>query len=189
MSEIKNNVFKRMPSFFKIAINQFKAQWLWFIIPFAVSLIMLGIMMLVFNLNQTDEVKQANGYFRLAGIFSFAMIIITIYKNYTSFKKHYYVNKLFNINPIYYFVVVSAITSILMLIAVTAIALVMPVNLEHSFLSLLYYVIMSFIFMVVASTIFGLLTVIRKNVKFLFIIITVISFLMVPTININDIIT
>src|SRR5699024_12691072 len=81
--------------------NRLKGQCKWFVIPFIISILLLCLLMFIFNVNGTEEIKQSRGYFRLASLISFSFIWIAIYQSYQLFKKEYFTAKVFNLNPIF----------------------------------------------------------------------------------------
>lgn len=64
------NYFINTPHLIKHAYHRLKSQWMWLVIPFIVSMVVLLIMMLIFKMNGTEEIKQARGFFRLAAVMS-----------------------------------------------------------------------------------------------------------------------
>ncbi|MBU0439116.1 sugar ABC transporter permease [Staphylococcus succinus] len=174
------NFYKNIPYLFKHAYRRLKTQWMWLAIPFIASLLLMFLMMLIFKLNDTEEIKQARGYFRLAGITSFAYIWIAIYQSYIIYKKDYLIGKLYNINPIFQNIVIATITSITMFISLVIIIFATPVNIESSIPSTLYYVVMTLIFIVVVSTILGLLTIKYTKINAMYFVGSFITFFIVP---------
>ncbi|MCG7339849.1 sugar ABC transporter permease [Staphylococcus sp. ACRSN] len=176
------NFYKNIPYLLKHVFARIKKRWIWFATPFIASIIILLVMMLIFNLNNTEEIKQARAYYRLAALTSFAFIWITIYQVYQIYKKDYFISKLYNINPIFQNIIITLATSVLMFIALVIIIFATPVNIESSIISTLYYVIMAMVFMVIVSTIIGLLTILYTKINIIFYIISSITFFIVPII-------
>ena len=81
------NFYKNAPFLSKHLYHRLKGQWKWFVIPFIISILLLCLLMFIFNVNGTEEIKQARGYFRLAALISFSFIWIAIYQSYQLFKK------------------------------------------------------------------------------------------------------
>ncbi|MEX5964223.1 sugar ABC transporter permease [Staphylococcus ureilyticus] len=178
------NFYKNAPFLSKHLYHRLKGQWKWFVIPFIISILLLCLLMFIFNVNGTEEIKQARGYFRLAALISFSFIWIAIYQSYQLFKKEYFTAKVFNLNPIFQTIMIAIISNLLMFIALMMIILMTPVNIESSIPSTIYFVIMSIIFVVVISTVFGLLTITKNNVDIIFYILSVIMFFLVPIVYI-----
>lgn len=174
--------FKNTPYLMKHAYHRLKSKWMWLAIPFVVSIAMLLIMMLIFHLSGTEEIKQARGYFRLSSLVCFAFIWVAIYQSYNSFKTDYFIVKLFNFNPIYQNILIAVVTSITMFITLIIIMLATPVNIESSIYSALFYVVMTLLFIVVASTLLGLISIINSKVNIIFYVVTFIMFFTVPII-------
>ena len=78
--------FKNTPYLMKHAYHRLKSKWMWLAIPFVVSIAMLLIMMLIFHLSGTEEIKQARGYFRLSSLVCFAFIWLRYTKATTALK-------------------------------------------------------------------------------------------------------
>lgn len=176
------NFYKNIPYLLKHVLVSFKERWIWFVAPFVASIIILLIMMLVFKMNNTEEIKQARAYYRLAALTSFSFMWITIYQVYLIYKKDYFISKLYNINPIFQNIIITIASSILMFISLIIIIFATPVNIESSVISTLYYVIMALIFMVVVSTIMGLISILTTKLNLIYYIISAITFFIVPII-------
>ena len=129
-------------------------------------------------MNNTEEIKQARAYYRLAALTSFSFMWITIYQVYLIYKKDYFISKLYNINPIFQNIIITIASSILMFISLIIIIFATPVNIESSVISTLYYVIMALIFMVVVSTIMGLISILTTKLNLIYYIISAITFLL-----------
>jgi teichoic acid transport system permease protein len=176
------NFYKNTPYLSKHLFHRLKGQWKWFVIPFVVSILLLWLLMFIFKINGTEEIKQARGYFRLAALTSFIFIWMAIYHSVHLFKKEYFTTKLYNLNPIFQNIVIAVISNLLMFIALMFIIFMTPVNIESSIPSALYFVVMSTIFVVITSTLIGLFTVIRKNVDMIMYVLSFIMFFIVPII-------
>lgn len=176
------NFYKNIPYLLKHVLVRFKEIWIWFVAPFVASIIILLIMMLVFKMNNTEEIKQARAYYRLAALTSFSFMWITIYQVYLIYKKDYFISKLYNINPIFQNIIITIASSILMFVSLIIIIFATPVNIESSVISTLYYVIMALIFMVVVSTIMGLISILTTKLNLIYYIISAITFFIVPII-------
>ena len=90
--------------------------------------------------------------------------------------------KLFNFNPIYQNILIAVVTSITMFITLIIIMLATPVNIESSIYSALFYVVMTLLFIVVTSTLLGLISIINSKVNIIFYVVTFIMFFTVPII-------
>lgn len=176
------NFCKNIPYLIKHVYLRLKERWIWFVAPFVASIIILLIMMLIFKINNTEEIKQARAYYRLAALTSFSFMWITIYQSYLIYKKDYFISKLYNINPIFQNIIIALVSSILMFASLVIIIFATPVNIESSIISTLYYVVMTLIFTVVISTIMGLLTIISSKINIIYYIISTITFFIVPII-------
>ena len=174
------NFYKNAPFLSKHLYHRLKGQWKWFVIPFISSILLLCLLMFIFNVNGTEEIKQARGYFRLAALISFSFIWVAIYQSYQLFKKEYFTAKVFNLNPIFQTIMIAIISNLLMFIALMMIIIMTPVNIESSIPSTIYFVVMSIIFVVTISTVFGLLTITKNKVNIIFYILSVIMFFIVP---------
>ncbi|RIP33078.1 sugar ABC transporter permease [Staphylococcus gallinarum] len=176
------NFCKNIPYLIKHVYLRLKERWIWFVAPFVASIIILLIMMLIFKINNTEEIKQARAYYRLAALTSFSFMWITIYQSYLIYKKDYFISKLYNINPIFQNIIIALVSCILMFVSLVIIIFATPVNIESSIISTLYYVVMTLIFTVVISTIMGLLTIISSKINIIYYIISTITFFIVPII-------
>lgn len=180
------NYFINTPHLLRHAYQRLKSQWMWLVIPFIVSILVLLIMVLIFKMNGTEEIKQARGFFRLAAVMSFAYIWIAIYQSYNTFKHDYFTGKLFNLNPIFQNIIISLLFSVIMYISLIMIILATPVNIESSMLSTLYFVAMSLVFMVVISTLLGLIAIVSNKVNIIYYVVSVVMFFIVPIIFIPN---
>src|SRR5699024_5710088 len=149
-----------------------------------ISILLLCLLMFIFNVNGTEEIKQERGYLRLAALISFSFIWISIYQSYQLFKKEYFTTKVFNLNPIFQTFMISIISTLLFFIALIIITLMTSVNIDSSNPSTIYFVIMSIIFFIIISTVFCLLTITINNVYIIFYILSVIIFFLVPIVYI-----
>lgn len=170
----------------KHAYHRLKSKWMWLAIPFVVSIAMLLIMMLIFHLSGTEEIKQARGYFRLTSLVCFAFIWIAIYQSYNTFKTDYFVGKLFNLNPVFQNILISIVISITMFITLIIIILATPVNIESSIYSALFFVVMTMLFIIIISTFLGLISIIQSKINTIFYGVTFIMFFTVPIIFIPN---
>lgn len=180
------NYFINTPHLIKHAYHRLKSQWMWLVIPFIVSMVVLLIMMLIFKMNGTEEIKQARGFFRLAAVMSFAYIWIAIYQSFNTFKHDYFTGKLFNINPIFQNIIIALLFSLVMFISLIMIILATPVNIESSVLSTLFFVAMSLVFIVVISTVLGLIAIVSNKINIIYYIVSAVMFFIVPIIFIPN---
>ena len=88
--------------------------------------------------------------------------------------------KSFHISAVTPTIVIAMLGLITILILGIVIIILKPVNFEASILSFLYYLVILAIFISVTSIILGLLSYAIKHVKLIFIIVSAISFFMVP---------
>lgn len=180
------NYFINTPHLLRHAYQRLKSQWMWLVIPFIVSILVLLTMVLIFKMNGTEEIKQARGFFRLAAVMSFAYIWIAIYQSYNTFKHDYFTGKLFNLNPIFQNIIIALLFSVIMYISLIMIILATPVNIESSMLSTLFFVAMSLVFMVVISTLLGLIAIVSNKVNIIYYVVSVVMFFIVPIIFIPN---
>ncbi|WP_436953497.1 sugar ABC transporter permease [Staphylococcus shinii] len=178
--------FKNTPYLMKHAYHRLKSKWMWLATPFVVSIALLLIMMLIFHLSGTEEIKQARGYFRLTSLVCFAFIWIAIYQSYNTFKTDYFVGKLFNLNPVFQNILISIVISITMFITLIIIILATPVNIESSIYSALFFVVMTMLFIIIISTFLGLISIIQSKINTIFYVVTFIMFFTVPIIFIPN---
>ncbi|MDW8572615.1 sugar ABC transporter permease [Staphylococcus shinii] len=178
--------FKNTPYLMKHAYHRLKSKWMWLAAPFVVSIALLLIMMLIFHLSGTEEIKQARGYFRLTSLVCFAFIWIAIYQSYNTFKTDYFVGKLFNLNPVFQNILISIVISITMFITLIIIILATPVNIESSIYSALFFVVMTMLFIIIISTFLGLISIIQSKINTIFYVVTFIMFFTVPIIFIPN---
>ncbi|MGW7900445.1 sugar ABC transporter permease [Staphylococcus shinii] len=178
--------FKNTPYLMKHAYHRLKSKWMWLAAPFVVSIALLLIMMLIFHLSGTEEIKQARGYFRLTSLVCFAFIWIAIYQSYNTFKTDYFVGKLFNLNPVFQNILISIVISITMFITLIIIILATPVNIESSIYSALFFVVMTMLFIIIISTFLGLISIIQSKINTIFYVVTFIMFFTLPIIFIPN---
>ncbi|PHK49544.1 sugar ABC transporter permease [Staphylococcus edaphicus] len=178
--------FINTPYLIKHAYHRLKPKWMWLVIPFIASAIVLLIMMMIFNMNGIEEIKQARGFFRLAAVTSFAYMWIAIYQSYNTFKHDYFTGKLFNLNPIFQNVIIALLFGLTMFISLVMIVLATPVNIESSILSILFFVVMSIIFMVVISTLLGLIAIMQNKLNMTYFVVSIIMFFIVPIVFIPN---
>ncbi|MGD6887320.1 sugar ABC transporter permease [Staphylococcus shinii] len=178
--------FKNTPYLMKHAYHRLKSKWMWLAAPFVVSIALLLIMMLIFHLSGTEEIKQARGYFRLTSLVCFAFIWIAIYQSYNTFKTDYFVGKLFNLNPVFQNILISIVISITMFITLIIIILATPVNIESSIYSVLFFVVMTMLFIIIISTFLGLISIIQSKINTIFYVVTFIMFFTLPIIFIPN---
>lgn len=178
--------FKNTPYLMKHAYHRLKSKWMWLAAPFVVSIALLLIMMLIFHLSGTEEIKQARGYFRLTSLVCFAFIWIAIYQSYNTFKTDYFIGKLFNLNPVFQNILISIVISITMFITIIIIILATPVNIESSIYSALFFVVMTMLFIIIISTFLGLISIIQSKINTIFYVVTFIMFFTLPIIFIPN---
>ncbi|WP_437750863.1 sugar ABC transporter permease [Staphylococcus shinii] len=178
--------FKDTPYLMKHAYHRLKSKWMWLAAPFVVSIALLLIMMLIFHLSGTEEIKQARGYFRLTSLVCFAFIWIAIYQSYNTFKTDYFIGKLFNLNPVFQNILISIVISITMFITLIIIILATPVNIESSIYSALFFVVMTMLFIIIISTFLGLISIIQSKINTIFYVVTFIMFFTLPIIFIPN---
>ncbi|MEN3939145.1 sugar ABC transporter permease [Staphylococcus shinii] len=178
--------FKNTPYLMKHAYHRLKSKWMWLAAPFVVSIALLLIMMLIFHLSGTEEIKQARGYFRLTSLVCFAFIWIAIYQSNNTFKTDYFIGKLFNLNPVFQNILISIVISITMFITLIIIILATPVNIESSIYSALFFVVMTMLFIIIISTFLGLISIIQSKINTIFYVVTFIMFFTLPIIFIPN---
>ena len=171
---------KNFPHLISFCKKRFKQSWKWFAISSIVSLIMILAIEGFFNFNHTTDIIQARWLLRVAALIIFSIITLSIYLGYRYYVKDYIVMKSFHVSSVTPSIVIAMLALISMFILGLIIAFLKPVNFETSLLSLLYYLVISAIFISISAVMFGLLKYVFKNVDIVFIIISVISFFMVP---------
>ncbi|SCT20811.1 sugar ABC transporter permease [Staphylococcus caeli] len=174
------NYFTKTPYLMRHAYHHLKSQWIWLVTPFIVSLLALLTTMVIFKMNGTEEIKQAQGYFKLTAATSFLYIWIAIFCSYKTFKSEYYTGKLFNLNPIFQNIVIALVLCLTMLISLICIIIATPVNIESSIYSTLFFAIMSVFFVVIVSTLLGLCSILNRKVDMVYYVVSCVMFFIVP---------
>ncbi|RIM67842.1 sugar ABC transporter permease, partial [Staphylococcus arlettae] len=164
------------------ALSYQKRQWKWLVVPFICSLLLLLVLMVIFNINNTEDLQQARWFFRLSAFVTFGYVAVAIYLNYKRYVRVYYTGKMFNISPIVEIIINTIVWCILLLILLVIFIFSTPINIESSFITTLYFVIMAGILISVISIIMGLITVLMFKLDTLFYICTAITFFIVPII-------
>ena len=94
------NYNKKIPNLINSALSYQKRQWKWLVVPFICSLLLLLVLMVIFNINNTEDLLQARWFFRLSAFVTFGYVGVAIYLNYKRYVRVYYTGKMFNISPI-----------------------------------------------------------------------------------------
>lgn len=176
------NYNKKIPNLINSALSYQKRQWKWLVVPFICSLLLLLVLMVIFNINNTEDLQQARWFFRLSAFVTFGYVAVAIYLNYKRYVRVYYTGKMFNISPIVEIIINTIVWCILLLILLVIFIFSTPINIESSFITTLYFVIMAGILISVISIIMGLITVLMFKLDTLFYICTAITFFIVPII-------
>lgn len=176
------NYNKKFPYLINSALSYQKRQWKWSVVPFICSLLLLFIFMVVFKINNTEDLQQARWFFRLSAFVTFAFVTVAIYLNYKRFVRVYYTGKMFNISPIVEIIINTIVWCLLLLILLIIFIFSTPINIESSFITTFYFVIMAGILITVISIILGLISILTFKIDTLFYICTAITFFIVPII-------
>lgn len=176
------NYNKKFPYLINSALSYQKRQWKWSVVPFICSLLLLFIFMVVFKINNTEDLQQARWFFRLSAFVTFAFVTVAIYLNYKRFVRVYYTGKMFNISPIVEIIINTIVWCLLLLILLIISIFSTPINIESSFITTFYFVIMAGILITVISIILGLISILTFKIDTLFYICTAITFFIVPII-------
>ncbi|MEQ6961237.1 sugar ABC transporter permease [Staphylococcus arlettae] len=176
------NYNKKIPNLINSALSYQKRQWKWLVVPFICSLLLLLVLMVIFNINNTEDLQQARWFFRLSAFVTIGYVAVAIYLNYKRYVRVYYTGKMFNISPIVEIIINTIVWCILLLILLVIFIFSTPINIESSFITTLYFVIMAGILISVISIIMGLITVLMFKLDTLFYICTAITFFIVPII-------
>ena len=131
------------------------------------------------------EITQATILYRLAGFLVFGVIFIAIWNNYKNFPRDYYVTRHFNSSPMLHILISSCIYSLVLLLLMTVIGIVKPVNADTLIVGVLFYTFMTFIFIALLSYLLGLIRIIYAKLDVIFYILVFIVFCLLPIIFIK----
>ena len=171
---------KNLPHLFSFCTQRLKQTWKWFAISLIIGLVIILALEGFFNFNHTTDIVQVRWLFRISSFIIFSIIIQSIYIAYKYYIRDFVVMKSFHISAVTPTIVIAMLGLITILILGIVIIILKPVNFEASILSFLYYLVILAIFISVTSIILGLLSYAIKHVKLIFIIVSAISFFMVP---------
>lgn len=179
--------FKHFPSLLHLAKAKVKDTWKHDAILFLIQLIIIGIVIGLMYFFNMEEVEKAQWIYRMITFCAFVTITYIIYKSFKLYNQDYLIAKSFQLTPIITPIINALIGAIIIYVLSLITSIFKPVNLETSFISFVYFMLMTIIFIVFISITLGLLILISKKVFKLYVIGTVVLFFLVPIIFIpND---
>ena len=179
--------FKHFPSLLHLAKAKVKDTWKHDAILFLIQLIIIGIVIGLMYFFNMEEVEKAQWIYRMITFCAFVTITYIIYKSFKLYNQDYLIAKSFQLTPIITPIINALIGAIIIYVLSLITSIFKPVNLETSFISFVYFMLMTIIFIVFISITLGLLILISKKVFKLYVIGTIVLFFLVPIIFIpND---
>lgn len=179
--------FKHFSSLLHLAKAKVKDTWKYDAIIFLIQLIIISIVIGMMYLFNTEEIEKSQWIYRMIAFCTFVTIAYIIYKSFKLYSYDYLIAKSFQLTPIITPIINALIGIIIICVLSLITSIFKPVNLETSFISFVYFMLMTIIFIVFISITLGLLTLISKKVLKLYVIGTVVLFFLVPIIFIpND---
>lgn len=131
------------------------------------------------------EITQATVMYRLVGLLVFSIIFIAIWNNYRNFPRDFYVTRHFNSSPMLHILFSSCVYSIMLLVLMTVVGVVKPVNADTLILGVVFYNIMAFIFIMLVSYLLGLIRIIYPKLDVIFYSMTCVIFCLLPIVFIK----
>ncbi|HJE01322.1 teichoic acid transport system permease protein [Staphylococcus auricularis] len=172
--------YKHLPHLWHHAIHRVKHEWKWFILPVLISAILLIALMVSFHVKGTPDLNQARWYYRLSAFTSFMFVWFAIYRGYKLFEEDYWYNRQLSLTPVVHNVLVAIIYSVLLGIMEIIYIVATPLNIESSVLAVLFFMLMSVIFIILSSTILGQFTLVSNKVDIIYFILSVVIFILLP---------
>lgn len=181
------NFFKSIPELIRHSIYRLRMQKKWIILTFSIGIALILLCVLMFKIMGTLDVKQAAIEYRLVGFFTFAMIWIAVYINYRFYPRDFYVTRHYNVSPFLYHLISSAVYSVILLLLMFTFSLLKPVNTDTSIWGVLYYSLMSFVFILTFSFLLGMVYVLYSKLHRLYVLVTILLFLLAPIVYIPNV--
>lgn len=153
-------------------------KWIYLMIAIG-GLFVLGMAVLLKTMELLD-IKQANLMYRCVGLIVFGVIVVTIYLNFRSYPRDYYVTRHYNESPLFYNILSNGLYSIILLGLMLFASIFTPVNTDTSIWSVIYYIVMTFCFMYIMSVLLGMIHMLVTKLVYWYIVVAVILFLTVP---------
>lgn len=172
--------FKNLPHLITYCVRRLKKIWKWFVISLVIGIILVLGLEGIFDLNHNTDIAQGRWLFRVTSLIVFGHIVLSIYLGYKFYRKDYMVMKSFHISSVTPTIVIALLALVDMLILGLIIAFLKPVNFETSILSLIYYLMMTSLFIGVIAVTFGLLQFVHKRFDTIYFVLSAICFFIVP---------
>lgn len=172
--------FKNLPHLITYCVRRLKKIWKWFVISLVIGIILVLGLEGIFDLNHNTDIAQGRWLFRVTSLIVFGHIVLSIYLGYKFYRKDYMVMKSFHISSVTPTIVIALLALVDMLILGLIIAFLKPVNFETSILSLIYYLMMTSLFIGVIAVTFGLLQFVLKRFDTIYFVLSAICFFIVP---------
>ncbi|MBI5974714.1 teichoic acid translocation permease [Staphylococcus canis] len=180
------NFYNNIPELWRHSVYRLKMQKNWFLYALAIGIVLILGLTLILKLIGMLDIKQATILYRLVGLNVFGIIWIAIYINYRFYPRDYYVTRHYNTSPLLYLLISSALYSGILLVLMLVIALVKPVSADTAIWGVIYYTIMSFCFIFIFSFLLGMIYILYPNLDRIYIVITILIFLILPVIFIPN---
>ena len=172
--------FKNLPHLITYCVRRLKKIWKWFAMSLVIGIILVLGLEGIFDINHNTDIAQGRWLFRVTSLIVFGHIVLSVYLSYKFYRKDYMVMKSFHISSVTPTIVIALLAFVDMFILGLIIAFLKPINFETSLLSLIYYLIMTSIFIGVIAVTFGLLKFILKRFDTIYFIMSAICFFIVP---------
>ncbi|MGA4515249.1 teichoic acid transporter [Staphylococcus caledonicus] len=172
--------FKFFPSLMKFAKQRIIDTKKWFITLFVAQLILIAIVLISLSIIDIEEIVKARWLYRMITFISFITITATVYKSYREYSQDYLVTKSFQLTPLVTTIANILVGDIILMVLTLIIAIFKPINFETSMLAYLFFMLMTIVSMIFITVTLGLLDILSKKILTIFIIGSVVSFLLLP---------
>ncbi|MCU5746236.1 hypothetical protein N9R04_05810 [Staphylococcus sp. SQ8-PEA] len=180
------NFYKTLPNLWSQAVASLKRQWKYIVASIALVLLLFVILLIVLQLTGITEIVQARWYYRLTGFSTFTFVFCGIYLAFKNFNQDYIIFKSFKMSPYFQIILIAVLYSVIQWIVNTIIMFSTSINIDNSSFGILFYALMSILFIDVVASILGLLSIISKNIEKIFYVIIVLTFILSPILYIPN---
>ena len=156
------NFYHSLPQLLRHLSGSLKRNWKWLVIPLVTSIILLIAMLIGFKASKTTEETQAIWYYRYIGLITLIWTLATLYFNTMRYRRDYFEYKNFDYPASFKTIIYTLIFSVGMIISISIVVIVKPVNLDSSFIALAFYWLMWNIFIILTSQVLGLIRMISR---------------------------
>lgn len=178
--------FKNLPHSVRFIVKRLKITWPLFIALIALCVLLLIVFELVVHFGHLSDVREARWMLRIVSLIVYLCIVFGLYKGYQYYAKDFMLMQSFNMSATIPIVVIIMLSIVSLIVVTTFAAALRPINFETSMVALVFFILLSAIFISTLSVTIGLLKLIFRKVDAIFYVVSIINIMLLPVVFIPN---